>query len=116
MNAELVNLFNERLRGLEDSYTEDLKSTPLWQIDSMLPSDYKTKSLEEKTSFLMQKFRTSNPIYLLINDDLEQVVKSKTKSLKIFDVDPRYLEGKGMKESEIESFYKFLDLVKSQIA
>ena len=113
---KLISLFKEKLASLEENYTSDLKNIPLWQIDSLLPSDHKTKSLDEKTIFLIQKFRSSNPIYLLVSDNLEQIVKSNTKSLKIFDVDPRYLESKGMKESEIESFYKFLDLAKSQIA
>lgn len=112
---KIIKLFSLRLERMLQEYTDKVNSMSLWQIDNNLSKDIKQKNIDEKRSFLIEKFQINNPLYRLIQDDLGLLKRENVSSndLKFIELDPRYLESIGLKESQIEEYFEFTESVKA---
>lgn len=87
----------------------------MWQLDNSLPNEFKHKDNNEKYSYLIEKFKTNNPLYLKIKNDLNLLITRKIpiNELQSLDLDPRYFESLGLKETQIDDYYRFVDEIKA---
>lgn len=115
--GKIEDLFRAKLESICDDYRRKISALPLWKLDSNLPKEIKVKTFDEKIEYLMENFKANNPVYLLLNYDLELLKDKKYLSLdefKSLNVDPRYLESLGYNEKQIDIFYEFVSKVKAQ--
>jgi len=115
--GKIVNLFHAKLESICDEYRNKISVLPLWKLDNSLPNEIREKTPDEKIEYLMENYKTYNPIYLLINNDLK-LLKDGILSFdkfKSLNVDPRYLESIGYNEKQIGIYYEFVNKVKIMI-
>jgi hypothetical protein len=114
---KIIDLFQAKLKSICDDYRSKILSLPFWKLDNNLPKEIKVKTTDEKVEYLIETYKTTNPIYLLLNNDLK-LLKNRNISFdefKCLDVDPRYLESKGYSEIQIDDYYDFVNKVKALI-
>lgn len=114
---KVVTLFCEKLDSMLDIYKKRISSLQPWQLDNAVPNELRGHNTEQKVDFLLGKFKSENPVYLLLHED-KNLLQRKSKSyslqeLKSFRLDPRFLEGNGFNEKQIEDFYKFIERVRA---
>ncbi|MEO6228560.1 MAG: hypothetical protein ABJB11_17410 [Ferruginibacter sp.] len=114
---KIINLFSTRLELMCEEYKMKIYSMPSWQLDGILPNEIKQKNNEEKVSYVVKKFAGNHPFYKLLKGDMELVERKREDitfdELKSAHVDPRYLEGKGLSQSQIMEFYEFVAKLKT---
>jgi len=114
---KIINLFSTTLELMCQEYKMKIYSMSSWQLDSILPNEIKQKNYEEKVAYMVKKFKSIHPFYLLLKSDMELIEKKKEAitfdELKSPNLHPRYLEGKGLTESQIEEFYGFVAKLKT---
>lgn len=110
---KVILLFSEKLSSMLRDYENKLLNLPQWKINSLLPNELVDQTTEQKIRFLVEKFKSSNPIYSIVNNDKFKLQKGisvdSVSELKVFNLDPRFLEGMGFSESQIEEFFKFVE-------
>jgi hypothetical protein len=87
-----------------------------WQLTNNLPKDLHMIDEYDQKRFLTEKYKQCNPLYLMLQEDLNNIKDKDTETideLKIFNIDPRYLESIGFKEDQIDGFYAFIDKIKN---
>lgn len=114
---KVVTLFCEKLDSMLNIYKKKISSLQHWQLDNAVPNELRSRNTEQKVDFLLDKYKNGNPIYLLLRDD-KNLLEKKANSfsfqeLKSLNVDPRFLEGNGFNEKQIEDFYKFTEQVRA---
>lgn len=113
---KIERIFNEKMETMCSDYRIKVSSLPMWKIDSALPIEIKAKSSDEKVEYLVEQFKTNNPIYLLLSNDLN-LLKDKNHlildNFKSLNIDPRYLESIGYSELQVAFYYEFIDEVKA---
>jgi len=113
---KIIKLFSTRLELMCEKYKMKIYSMSSWNLDCILPNEIKQKNHEEKVAYMVKKFKSSHPFYLLLKSDMELIEKKREAitfdELKSPNVHPRYLEGKGLTESQIEDFYEFVAKLK----
>lgn len=96
-------------------HVSKVNKMPPWQLKSILPKDSPVTNECDQKKLLIEKYKQHNPLYLMLQDDLNDI-KDKDMTidqLRIFNIDPRYLESLGFKEDQIDSFYVFINNIKS---
>lgn len=114
---KVAKLFQAKLKIISGDYRNKILKLPLWKLDSFLPEEIKVKKHEEKVDYLMRNYKTNNPLYLLLNNDLK-LLKENNYSFDEFNsinIDPRYLESLGYNETQIDIYYEFVNKVKALI-
>ena len=90
---------------------------PSWQLDSILPAEIKEKNINNKLDYLLEKYKMNNPVYKLINEDLNLIRQGvgtlSCNELKSINIDPRYLESFGLNETELKKHFEFIAKVKA---
>jgi hypothetical protein len=108
---EVVEAYSKKLASMQEEFCGKLYALPQWQLDTSLPAEIRSKSVEEKVHFLLQKYTSSNPLYNLLSRDLKQLGEGKSnaslRELKSLSLDARYLEGLGLSEAQINDYMKF---------
>jgi hypothetical protein len=114
---KIVNLFHTKLESIYDEYRDKISLLPLWKLDSILPKEIEVRSPNEKIDYLLENYKTNNPIYLLLNNDLKLLKDGDISfdELKSLNVDPRYLESIGYNDTQINVYYEFVSKVKALI-
>lgn len=112
--GKIEELFRARIKFISDEFRNNISEVPMWKLDSTLPKEIRSKSFDEKIEYLIEKYKNSNPIYLLLNDDLKllEFKSCSVEELKSLNVDPRYLESMGLNEMQIIKHYEFTNSVK----
>jgi hypothetical protein len=112
---KITTLFNDKLESICNDYRNKISMLPLWKLDNCLPKEIRVKTLDEKIEHLMEIYKTNNPVYLLLNNDLK-LLKDKNFSFdefKSINIDPRYLESIGYNETQIDFYYEFVNKVRA---
>ncbi len=114
---KIIELFNIELERMLTKYKDRISSLPLWQLENYIPIEIKHEDLKKKKDYLVNKFINNDPMYLMIVKDLIELKKTETKikfdDLHSVNVDPRYLESMGLRELQIESYFKFTTKAKA---
>jgi hypothetical protein len=113
---KIEKIFIAKMEAMCDDYRSNISSLPLWRLDTSLPIEIKSKTLDDKIEYLVDRFKNNNPIYLLLSDDLN-LLKDKNQpsldQLKSLNIDPRYLESIGYSELHIALYFEFINKVKA---
>jgi hypothetical protein len=111
-------LFTLQLDKMHNDFVEKINSLPLWELDSFLPTDIKLKSVDEKKIYLIDRFKKNNSVYKMIEEDLVLVQNTSIsiEELRSLNIDPRYLESLGLKEQQINEYYKFVNEIKEKFS
>jgi len=112
---KIIELFSIRMESMCKEYIDKILTIPIWKLDAILPVELKNMERGYKHSYLIEKFKNSNPIYLKLKKDLDLLANNNIvlQDLQSLDLDPRYLESMGLQEIQIESYYRFVDEVKA---
>ncbi len=110
---KLISLFSSKLDDMLNQYIDKLNTVPVFRLEQNLPDEFMEKNQNEKKEYFIQKYKTTNPIYLLIQGDLNQLKKGKVSidELHSINLDVRFLESLGFNEKKISAYYEFCNRV-----
>lgn len=116
---ELEIIFTNKLHSLIEEHVKVINQIPEWFINSSIPLEFKKLSINDKRNILIEKYKNENQIYRLIKSDLDLIQSKKQISspeqIKSIQIDPRFLESLGLNNNQIESYFHFIELVKSEL-
>lgn len=112
---KITELFSIKIENMCNEYTDKISALPTWKLDTIVPIELKNKERNYKESYLIEKFKNSNPVYVKLKNDLDLLANKNinVQDLQSLDLDPRYLESMGLQEIQIENYYRFVDEVKA---
>jgi hypothetical protein len=115
---KITELFRIKLEAMCDEYRKKKYLMPSWRLDNSLPIEIREKAIDEKVNYLIEKYKISNPVYLLLKNDFtlleekDQIIHT-INEFKSLNVDPRYLESIGFDEEQIKVYHEFINNVKA---
>lgn len=106
-----IELIQTQMDKMEKDFKNKIDKTPYWQLKSLI-SHYDLHLFEvDYKKYLIERFKKTDFLYQILKDDILSL-KKKSKKLKIFSMNDRFLEGKGYSIEEISEIFNFIDKIK----